>query len=75
MHMRQDSGIVETEYGYHIMYYVGDTEMTYRDHLITETMRSADHEAWYTAIEEAATVVNGNTDRVPKDVAMTSAGY
>ena len=64
---------METEYGYHIMYSVGDSELSYRDHLITEAMRTADHEAWYTAIEEAAAVVEGNTDRVPKNVTMTSA--
>ena len=68
-----DTGIVETEYGYHIMYYVGDTELTYRDYLITEALRTADHEAWYTAIEESATVAAGNTDRVPKDVVMASS--
>ena len=41
-----DTDVIETEYGYHVMYYVGDDEMTYRDYMITNEMRTADQEAW-----------------------------
>lgn len=71
--VKGDTGIVETEYGYHIMYYVGDTELTYRDYLITEELRETDHEAWYTYIESSADVAEGNTDRIPKSVVMASS--
>ena len=36
-----DTGIVETEYGYHVMYYVGDSDYTYRDYLIENELRSS----------------------------------
>lgn len=42
-----DTGIVETEYGYHIMYFAEKNEMNYRDLLITNTMRAEDTEKWY----------------------------
>ena len=42
-----DVEIVETEYGYHIMYFAEKNEMNYRDLLITNDMRVADAQKWY----------------------------
>ena len=42
-----DVDIVETVYGYHIMYFAEKNEMNYRDLLITDTMRAEDTEKWY----------------------------
>jgi hypothetical protein len=42
-----DVEIVETEYGYHIMYFAERNEMNYRDLLITNDMRSEDTKKWY----------------------------
>ena len=50
-----DYEIVETEYGYHIMFYSGDSETTYRDYLIKNDLTSADLENWYNALIESAT--------------------
>jgi len=41
-----DTGIVETEYGYHVMYYSSTDEMTYRDSLIDADLRVEDTEKW-----------------------------
>ena len=41
-----DTGIVESTYGYHVMYYVGDSDLTYRDYLISNELRSTDVEEW-----------------------------
>jgi hypothetical protein len=41
-----ETGIIETEYGYHVMYFVGWSELNYRDYMITEQLRDADQEAW-----------------------------
>ena len=52
-----DTGIVESEYGYHVMYYVGEggNAMDYR----TETdMRSNDVSNWIVELGEAQTVTN-----------------
>ena len=55
-HKVGDTGIVETQYGYHVMFYSGDSDITYRDSLITEALASADYEIWYTALVEGAAV-------------------
>ena len=52
-----DVEIVETNYGYHIMYFVGDSETTFVNYLLTETMRSEDTAAWYEALVEKMTLV------------------
>jgi len=42
-----DVEIIETEYGYHIMYFAEKNEMNYRDLLITNDMRTEDTQKWY----------------------------
>lgn len=41
-----DHGIVESTYGYHIMYFVGDSDVTYRDFMIKAELRADELEAW-----------------------------
>ena len=67
-----DTGIVETEYGYHIMFYVGDSETSYRDLLIENNIRSADAEAWYAALIEATVVTELNTQYLSKDLVLSA---
>ena len=67
-----DTGIVETEYGYHIMFYVGDSETCYRDLLIENSIRSADAEAWYAALIEATVVTELNTQYLSKDLVLSA---
>ena len=40
-----DTGIVETSYGYHVMYFCGYGS-TYRDYLVESTLRTNDYNAW-----------------------------
>lgn len=51
-----DYGIVETQYGYHIMFFVGDAEQTFRDYMITNVKRSEDMDAWHNGLMEKITV-------------------
>lgn len=48
-----DVGIVETTYGYHVMYFVETQEETYREHLVTDALRSEEAEAWYTGLQDS----------------------
>lgn len=41
-----DHGIVESTYGYHIMYFVGDSDVTYRDFMIKAELRADELEQW-----------------------------
>jgi hypothetical protein len=67
-----ETGIVETEYGYHIMYYVGKTEQTYLDSMITSDLRDADMSAWEDGLMEASTMTVKNTGKVRTDLKLTS---
>ena len=53
----RDGEIIETDYGYHIMYFVGDADINFVDYLLTETMRSEDTKAWYDALVEKMNLV------------------
>ena len=68
-----DTGIVETEYGYHVMYFVGDSETTYRDYQIENQLRSTDLEAWYAEIVAAMTQTEGDTKYVRTDLVLSAA--
>lgn len=68
-----DTGIVESDYGYHVMYYVGDDELTYRDYMITNDMTEEDVTAWYEGILETITVVEGNSSKINKDLIYSAS--
>ena len=51
-----ETAIVESEAGYHIMYYVGESEETYRHFTIANLLRSRKAEEWYNGQIEAAKV-------------------
>lgn len=67
-----DTGIVETEYGYHVMFFSGNSDTNYRDFMIENTMRSEDTNAWYTSLVEAQTVTEGNTEYVNTDLVLSN---
>lgn len=50
-----DTGIVKTSYGYHIMYFLGDTEAAWKVD-VDEDMRSADFNEDYQALQDKYTV-------------------
>ncbi len=65
-----DTGIVETSYGCHIMYYVGNSEMTYRDYLISEELRADTVNAWYEAAKEATPIVKKDLSKLSMDLVL-----
>ena len=67
-----DTGIVETNYGFHVMYFVGNTDLTYRDYQIQSELRSTDLENWHTGLLEAATVTDGDTSYISTDLVLSS---
>ena len=68
-----DTGIVDTSYGYHVMYYVGDDELSYRDFLITNDMTNEDMTKWYEGVLDAITVVEGDESKINKDLVYAPA--
>ena len=67
-----DTGIVETEYGYHVMYFVGDSSLTYRDYQITAQLRQADMTQWYSDLLASNTVTEGDTRYIRKDIILSA---
>ena len=67
-----ETGIVETEYGYHVMYFVGNSGMTYRDFMIESTLRNEDLTAWETGLIEGAELVVSNTKYIKTDLTLSS---
>jgi len=67
-----ETAIVETEYGYHVMYFVGNSDMTYRDFMIENTLRSEAMSEWETGLIEAAELVVKNTKYVKTDLMLSS---
>ena len=50
-----DVGIVETEYGYHVIYFVGYSDTTYQNYLVETALRENDYTTWENAMTEDAT--------------------
>ena len=67
-----DTGIIASDYGYHIMYYVSDGDLTYRDYMITEDLRAEAMDEWHNAILETVTATLGKTNRLHLDLAIAN---
>jgi len=62
-----DVEIIESEYGYHIMYYVADDELTYREYMIRNDLKSADMEEWYASIVDPASITQKDISHLALD--------
>ena len=67
-----ETAIVETEYGYHVMYFVGNSDMTYRDFMIESNLRNTAMGEWESGLIEAAELVVKNTKYVKTDLMLSS---
>lgn len=71
-HKPGDTGIIETQYGYHVMYYSGDTAYSYRDYQIESALRSADVDQWFTDTVDSLEMTVGNTKYIKTDLVLSS---
>ena len=62
-----DTGLVETEYGYHIMYFVETNDITYRDYMIKNAKLSEDMNAWHEELTEKVTIEKVDLSRMDWD--------
>jgi len=68
-----DTGIVESDYGYHVMYFVGDSNLTYRDYQITNSLKNEELSTWYAEIVDSITQTEGNTQYIRTDLVLNAA--
>ncbi len=66
-----DCEVIETEYGYHVMYYSGDSELSYRDFLITNDLRTEDLEKWYNDIVGKSTAAYGDVSQIDTHLVLS----
>ena len=67
-----DYALVESEYGVHVMYFVGHSETTHREYLITQALLSEEMDAWYNGQLETNAVERKNLSRVNRDLIIAS---
>jgi len=67
-----DTDLVETEYGWHVMYYVGDSETLYRDYMIESDLKTADYTAWYNGLMEGVTANLADTKYISTGLVLSS---
>ena len=62
-----DTGVVETEYGYHVMYYKEDGELSYRDFMIDNVLTNEAFEAWEKSLTDKVTTEDINLSGMETD--------
>lgn len=67
-----DVEVIESEYGYHVMYYVGSSELSYRDYMITNELRELALDDWYNTAVDSVTVAEGNLSRIDTGLTLAS---
>ncbi len=65
-----DTGIVLTEYGYHIIYFESFAEQTYRDYMINIELCTEVSDKWAEEIVKGTDCVRGNLSRLDTDRTM-----
>ena len=68
-----DYEVVETEYGYHLIYFVRQEETTYRELQVESAKREEDYKNWYNAAIDAAKYTVLDTSKLDLDLII--AGY
>lgn len=68
-----DTGIVETSYGYHVLYFVGTTDETYRDYQIVNDLRTADMNTWQEGLLKDYTITMGDTSYMRKNISLSTS--
>jgi len=71
--MSGDTGIVESSYGYHVMYFSSYSTTTYRDHMITTDLRNDAINTWESSLVDGAVLEVLNTSKVDKELMVSGS--
>ena len=68
-----DTGLVESTYGWHIMFYKEDGELTYRDTMLNSALTNEKYTEWEESIVSTltVTVTDVNLSKVNRDVVIS----
>ena len=67
-----DTGIVQSDYGYHVMYFSGNNEVNYRDYMVKNALLNETITNWQTALNDATVVTVKNTKFIDRDMVLNS---
>ncbi|MBO5317003.1 MAG: peptidylprolyl isomerase [Oscillospiraceae bacterium] len=67
-----DAEVIETEFGYHVMFYVGNSQLNYRDHMITQQMKTEAQAEWYEGALKDVSAAKLNLKHVPLDMSIAN---
>ncbi len=70
-----DYGIVETEHGYHLMYYVGPSETTFRNYMVENTLRNNAYNEWTAGLVEKTASTVHSIQFLDLDMALNVSAY
>ena len=68
-----DTGVVQTTSGCHIMYFVGESDMTFRDFMIKNELLSDDITEWQNNLIDSVEVTRVDTSLVDTDMVMMAS--
>ena len=63
---------METNYGYHVMYFVGQSEETYREYLIKTDLETDAYNTWYNTLVESVDMTVGDTSHIRTDLVLSA---
>lgn len=66
-----DYGIIESSYGYHIMFYSSSDELSIRDGMINEDLLTEHMTAWEEQVVGAVTATSGKTKKIKFDLVVS----
>ncbi len=67
-----DFGLVQTDYGWHIMFFVGDSETTYRDFMVENDLRNEELTEWMEELVKAAKLTELNLKYVNRELILSN---
>ena len=68
--MAGDTGIVQSEYGYHVMYFCGDNELNYRDYMVRNDLLAEAITDWQTALNDATSAELKSSEHLELDLVL-----
>ncbi len=70
-HKTGDTGLVETEYGWHVMFFKGLAERNYRDTMINDDKVAEEYEKWEKSLTDAVAVTSVNLKGIKTDFVIS----
>jgi hypothetical protein len=65
-----DTGMIQTDYGYHVMYFCGDSEVNYRDYMVRNDLLEETITNWQTTLNDATAAELKSSEHLELDLVL-----